>query len=215
MQKNIFFIPGLGADVRLFFEMKKYLNGRSVEWPKELGNNLEDLADRILKTNKISGTDLIVGFSFGGQVGLEMKKLQPSLNVVTLSSVREANELTLQFKLVSKLAQYIPNMLLKTLIYFIGPIHAAKQSQISADQKKLLREMAKDLDIDFFKQTLKLCGSWKSNSLKPDLQINGELDEVIPYRNYPDQVILKNAGHLITMTHAEIICREIENYAKS
>lgn len=210
-----YYIPGLGADMRLFSNMLTLLPGDQVQWPKNLGNSLQELAKKIVDTHDFCSDDVVVGFSFGAQVAREIKAIKPTIKVVSLSSVTCSNELTLTFKLCANVCQFIPNLLLKKMIIHFGVGHASKNDTSLRDEELiLLKLMAKDLNMNFFKETLKLCANWKEDIDVDTFCINGEYDTVVPYNKNKVDFILKNAGHLITYTHYEQIIEEIKNYAK-
>lgn len=214
MKRNIYYIPGLGADIRLFEPMLPYLPGNEIKWPDDLGRNLEQLAKRIIEVNKIKKDDIIIGFSFGAQIAKEIKLQLDGIKAVSISSVYNSQELTTSFKFLTKIIQYIPNIILKLLLKVSGVAHASKyDSKLKAEHIKLLKEMNKDLDVIFFKKTAKLCANWKNNKAADILKINGENDFIIPYIPYKDSIILQDAGHLITYTHSELIVQEIKKYA--
>lgn len=212
---KIYYIPGLGADLRLFNPMLPQLPGKEILWPKLLGKNLEELAKQIIEINQIKESDLIIGFSFGAQIAKEIKHLIPNIKVVGISSVMNSDELTFSFKLYARFAQWIPNFIIKKLIFAFGIKHAAQNSRgLTKDDISLLKKQSLDLNMDFFKRTLNLCACWQNNKEVPMLKINGELDTVIPYDENKCDVVVKDAGHLITYTHATQLVAEIKKYAK-
>jgi pimeloyl-ACP methyl ester carboxylesterase len=212
---KIYYIPGLGADLRLFNPMLPQLPGKEILWPKVLGKSLEDLAKQIIEINQIKESDLIIGFSFGAQIAKEIKLLIPNIKVVGISSVMNSDELTFSFKLYARIAKWVPNFILKRLILAFGIKHATQNSRdLTKDDISLLKKQSLDLNMDFFKRTLNLCACWQNNKKAPILQINGEFDTVIPYDKNKCDVVVQEAGHLITYTHADVLVQEIKKYAK-
>ena len=213
---KVIYIPGLGADHRLFVDLAECLPGLAIKWPKKLDKNLNQLAKSFIQINEIQDNDLIIGFSFGGQIAKEILEINPKVKAVALSSVKHSKELSLQFKIFAFLLRLMPERLLKLLLTKYGTKHASKDiNYIDQRHFELLERMSKELDISFFKETLKLCAGWKNNNETDIYYIHGENDIVIPYSKDSANLIIPRAGHLFVYTHPKELSQEIMQYAKS
>lgn len=212
MKQRTFYIPGLGADSRLFSKLIPLLGGTCICWPSELGSDLNQLAENIVAVNGIQSGDVIIGFSFGGQLALEIKSLLPDIKAVQISSIKESTELTWSFKLLAAIVQIVPNFIIKPALVYLGPNHAASGNPLSDSDLNDLKEMAKSCDIDFFKKTALLCSRWRNTSALESLQINGSKDDIIPFTRRTSQIIFEGAGHLLTFTHPNQIANEVKKY---
>lgn len=213
---KVIYIPGLGADHRLFFDLEQCLPGDPIKWPNELGSNLSELASTLITLNNIQDNDLIIGFSFGGQIAKEIVLHNPKVKAVAISSVKHSDELTFRFKLYATLMKFLPESLLKFLLSKYGTNHASKDiNYFDMRHFKLLRDMSHELEINFFKQTLKLCSQWKNNQKADVFYIHGENDIVIPFNRESAGLIIPRAGHLLVYTHPKELSEEIMQYAKS
>ncbi len=80
-QVNIYFIPGLGVDNRVFqkLELPSHLNVHYLEWilPISLTESIKEYAKRLAQSIDVKTPYIIVGLSFGGIIA---KELQAFLN---------------------------------------------------------------------------------------------------------------------------------------
>lgn len=206
-KERIIYLPGLSADKRLFSEMKKYLPGEDIVWPDfNTNDSLSSFAKKCNELNSIKPEDILIGFSFGAMVAKEMRKevkyAKSGVGLVMLSGCRNRNAVDSKFKRNAKFIQYLPNFILRILSIYIGPQFTAR-SRGEKEYSKLLKQMAKDSDLHFLKNSAIACVNWKDMSDVPMLQIHGEKDSVIPYPNQDPDYIIDGANHLICYTHAQ------------
>ena len=215
-RRKVYYIPGLGADFSMFSLLVERFPGSPIKWPNHLGSDLKTLAQKIIETNTIQDSDIVIGFSFGGQIAKEIKSLKPGVFSVAIASVRHSKELTLQFKKSTQLLGLIPDFLLKNVLLDAGIKHATKNTPgISKEHKSMLADMVKDLDLEFFRKTVKLCAEWDNNETMDVYHIHGSLDTVIPYERESVDALINGAGHLLTFTHPDEIHQQIESYLVS
>jgi alpha-beta hydrolase superfamily lysophospholipase len=237
----VFLFPGLAADKRLFAPLEPHLHTiRTPGWlaprPKEpieayavrmaqvVRKDLDRLdADHAAKPRtrrRPSERYFLGGFSFGGQVALEMvHALFPKpAGVILLCGVRGTHQLLPAFHRQQKLGAIIPGILQRPLF---GPYarHFAKQEGLDDAATNLLVSMAKDNDPDFLKWSAWACAKWHGtprgiiasvHTLQPkrdetyDIPIHhlhGEHDTIIPDVKREATTTLQGAKHLITLTH--------------
>jgi hypothetical protein len=102
--------------------------------------------------------------------------------------------------------------MIRPILEHFGPHHAAGENPIDDSDFSELKEMARSCDIDFFKKTALLCSRWQNTSALESLQINGSKDMIIPFKRRSSQIILEDAGHLLTFTHPNQIANEVKKY---
>lgn len=72
---RIFYLPGLGANERLFEKMRLVLPGECLPWPEPEYEDLNGFAGQCIDEWQLKPEDVLVGFSFGAQVAIEIRKL--------------------------------------------------------------------------------------------------------------------------------------------
>lgn len=245
----IFLFPGLAADKRLFQPVERFIPSiRTPGWLAPYrGETIESYAPRMAQVvrkdldrldeahAKVPRTRLrpsdryfIGGFSFGGQVALEMvHALFPKpAGIILLCGVRGRHQFTPAFFRQQKLSSLVPSFVQKPMY---GPYaaHFAKQEQLDAAGTLLLVQMAKANDPGFLKWSTRACAHWKGtprgiiashHTLQPASDdpaesryeipihhIHGERDRIIPDVKREATYTIPNAKHLITLTHAQLV----------
>lgn len=218
---KFYFLPGLGADHRLF-------SGLDILEPSEHpsyicaqeGETLSHYCERLQKAIGYTEEDVIVGFSFGGICALEMSKhLRPKL-IVMISSSRSYHGNTWTFKLQAKMLKFVPDIVLASATKYLFPIVFNSDPLLSAAQKHLIKEMGRDLNIPFFRWAAEACATWKGDfgqfpPPSPLVVIHGENDPIIPKEELDDVVVIEGGLHLIQYTHAKKVQKVVLEHLDS
>lgn len=217
---NVFYLPGLGADERLFKDFYQDLPPRSFEYPKfSKTDNLKSYASKCIANWGLKQNTILIGFSFGGMLGKEiLNQLDNTSKLFMISSVRTSDALDSNFILFSQYLLFLPDFILRFLLVWLGPHFASRgDSKLKKEDIALLRDMARSYDLRFFKWSLGVCRNWANNiDLNLNItQIHGEKDLIVPDSNNDADITIKNAHHLICFTHSEkllnIIKKRISN----
>ncbi|MFK7825992.1 MAG: hypothetical protein AB8G05_17700 [Oligoflexales bacterium] len=212
---RILYLPGLGADQRLFSELEQHLAGTCPKWPQPGDSNLAQYAEKCIEAWEVSAEDVLVGFSFGAQVALEIQhNFQQSGGnmpfVAMISGIGTSRELDPEFKNRVRMMAFCPDLLLRWLFVLLGPWHALRGSKINSSQRHMLSAMAKSMDLSFFRWAANACANWQFEPRRLKLlRINGRNDTVIPFEEDSVDWIVEHGAHLIVYTHAEAIAQRI------
>ncbi|GEM_PF-78611 len=204
-KSSLFFIPGLGADRRLFLHQQKaFQNSFFPSWlPPNKDESLANYAERWVRQLKLKRGCSLVGVSFGGMVIQEMARWVEPKCVVLISSCRTPASIPLYLRMAgtfptwSHLSKGLCRVLPKSSGRFLGAE--------TPDQRDLLIRMFLETPDEFAEWTVKAIRHWKGCEMKSvKIQhIHGEKDHLIPVgRVQPDKVI-PGGGHLINLTHSE------------
>lgn len=205
LQKEIYIISGLGADERVLEKLSygEYIP-TYIHWIKplvgeKLGGYIKRLSSQIRASNPI-----IVGLSFGGIVAVELSKLYPSSKLILLASAKTKYEIPyyLRMAAVLRLHKLLPSKIFSNSNKITEWLFGIKQKE----EKKLLKNILEETDIDFMAWAIDQILSWK-NTIVPFnfYHIHGDTDRILPLRFINCNYIIKNGGHFMTMNKYEEI----------
>lgn len=202
---QIYIFSGLGVDERVFDAIDfGSLDVEFVAWIKPDNNeNIGSYARRIQKNIK-DDNPILVGLSFGGMLCVEISKIRKTDKIILLASAKTESELPFIYRAAGclKLNKIIPTSVFKVHTFITNWLFDAH----SKDEKNLLRNIINDTDPEFLKWAVNEIVNWK-NQISPQnvYHIHGNRDKIIPVRNVKTDYIIKNGGHLMTVSHSREI----------
>jgi len=204
---TIYFLPGLGADQRLFSELS--LPGYRVVHitfpePGE-GDTMESYARSIAKQIDTTGKFILVGVSLGGMISCELDEILRPHKTILISSARSRDEIPKLYKLQAKMGTHrlIPGWLVK----YSGALLQGIYEPNSWKDRHLFRAMLMMKSSTYFKRTVSMIIHWKrTQSNKDIIHIHGTGDRTLPFKlvKRPDYVV-PNGSHMMVYTRAKEI----------
>jgi pimeloyl-ACP methyl ester carboxylesterase len=215
MKAPLVFIPGLGADPRLFSHQKKaFKNCLCPSWlaPEEQ-ETLTNYARRWAKHLKLKPGCCLAGVSFGGMVALEMSRWVKPRAVILIGSCRSPASIPLSLRIAGRLPTWpwlskrLCRIFPVTSGYFLG----AKTNV----QRDLLIGMFLETPNRFAKWTVQAIQGWKGFQADGTrvYHIHGEKDHLIPLRRVRPDEIIRGGGHLINLTYPQEVNRFIRKWS--
>ena len=180
---NIYFIPGLGADKKIFRSLRVPQGSKAiyVEWIKPLKNeSLVSYSARLTEQIDITQPFLIVGLSFGGMLATEIVNRNPNGRMVLLSSIASSTHLPFYYRMAGKMnmQKLLPISLMKSAS-LMKRLFTAE----TAEQKAYLKMAIREVDTSFIRWALNAIVKWKGRAANPDyIHIHGSRDAVLPMR---------------------------------
>src|ERR1044071_2060901 len=102
---DIIFIPGLGADERLFeFIETGNCKKHFIKWVKpQADESLQSYVQKI--KDQVSSCELpvLVGVSLGGIIAMELREIMPVKKTILIASVKNKSEMPGYFNLINKI----------------------------------------------------------------------------------------------------------------
>lgn len=181
LNREIYFISGLGADRRVFQNLQvEGYRAVHIQWEDpHPGESLEQYASRLLKQVN-SQRPILVGLSFGGLVAIEMAKQIDQAQVVLLSSAKTADEIPAYFKLL----RWLPVHLIlpfKRLLWAVYWFLFWLFSLGTQAERNLLRQILMDTDPTFMKWAIHRVVTWRNREVPENLvQVHGARDRIFP-----------------------------------
>ncbi len=200
----IYLIPGLGADYRVF-EMLDLagLETQILVW--EHPNKKEPIADyttRMAAQIKVRPT-AIVGLSFGGVIGAELKKHFPEAKLILISSISSRNELPWWARVGAALRMNV--IFTGTFMKHRNPIVRWIFGVERGYPKELFNAILKDSDPDFLYWAFDAILNWKGNGSHRAHHIHGDKDRLLPMRFTSADICVKGGGHFMIVSHGKEI----------
>lgn len=213
---KIYFIPGLGADARMFqllqLDPDRY-ETVVLEWlPPRKNEPLSLYARRMadqIPTNE--SPVMLVGVSFGGMIAVELAKILQPARTVIISSLKTSTELPgyLKFFGRSGIHRYLPLSWFKRWRRPLEWVFGADTPMA----KKLLAEIIRDTDVRFARWAFTAIITWQNTSIIPNLlHLHGNQDRIFPL-TYVQQPIVYEGGHLLIFSAVGPLCSIISQEA--
>lgn len=202
--ENVLFLPGMGADERMFSEQMRVIPGsRCLRWiPPEKKESLSDYVVRLARHHRIPEEPYLIGSSFGGIAAQELAVPLRAKAVILIGSAKSAEVFPGILKLVEKTLRILPDRLFRSAM-LNNPFLKTMFGVRNAEDERLFRDMLQDAAMPFLRWAPQAVLNWKPSELPcPILQIHGDRDRMIPpKRTRPDRWV-RGGGHFISVTHA-------------
>lgn len=200
----IYLVPGLGADYRVFEAIS--LPGFETtilrwEHPKNY-EPIDEYAARMVAQMRVRPT-AIIGLSFGGVIGAEMKKHFPEAKLILISSIASRNELPWWARLGGSLRmnRLFPGKFLKHRNRIVRWIFGVERGHDS----RLFNAILKDSDPDFLFWAFNAILNWKGSGAHRVHHIHGDKDRLLPIRFTSADICVKGGGHFMIVSHGKEI----------
>ncbi len=204
---NVYCIPGMGVDGRLFKNLK--LNNcliHHIKWETPFKNeSLASYAMRLAKQIDTSQSFALIGVSFGGMCCMEIaKKLKPVKTFIVSSSKSRA-EVPQKIKIWTNipLYKYISDSTYKNAAFLLK-----KQFGVTTEeQSKRFREMLDASPKDYFKGAVHCIMKWDNKEYPESVvHIHGNADQILPHRLISNcDYTIKNGTHFMIINKADEI----------
>jgi pimeloyl-ACP methyl ester carboxylesterase len=201
---NIFLIPGLGADTRIYnnIELPDH-EVTCVDWiePNET-DTLATYAQKLIYQYHIKQNSIIIGNSLGGMLAIEMAKFMPIEKVILISSIRTVDEEPAYFKFFRAVPLYklVPPAWFNSMGFGIEFVFG----KMNAVDKWLFKDMLKKSSPTFLKWSMKASLAWKNKTIPPNVfQMIGDKDMIFPYEKQKDAIVIKGGTHIMIFDKAK------------
>ena len=207
---QLIFLPGIGANYLIFSKtLAAFPDGKVLPWQVPLPReSLRDFARRWASIFR-QGPYVLVGHSFGGMVALELAKWVNTQSVVLLSSCRDIKVLDSRIRLLEQISRWVPNALIQQALQILGPSVIARRQGVSSEDRPLLVQMIRDLDLPFMRWASSSALNWKNNQPVEEKRpyrlyaLHGRKDSVIPLVEAPWVEVVEDGRHLLPLTHPD------------
>lgn len=210
-QKDIYCLSGLGADKRVYRQLKfKGYQPVHIDWLEpHRGETLTSYARR-LTTQIKSEQPILIGLSFGGLVAVEIAKQIAVEKVILISSAKQQQEIPLYFRLFRwfPIHRVFPFKSLLWAVYWLINWLFSLETQ---EECQLLKAILFDTDAHFLKWAMHRVVIWENNTIPNCIyHIHGSSDRIFPLSFVRPDVTINQGGHFMIMNRADKISQLID-----
>lgn len=213
---NVYLIPGLGFDERVFSNLSlkncsiNYLNWLEPRQNESLANYVNRIKEKIDFTKK---PIILIGHSFGGIVVQEIANKNKVEKVIIISSIKSKREISFNLKFLKNVPVY--KFLSKELILTSFPIWARLFGYNSEKGRNLFNLMLSNCTNNYLKWALEKITNWEEDyNLKNLVHIHGTNDKTFPISLIDNPIKIKDGSHFMVFSRGEevskILNREID-----
>lgn len=210
---NIYAIPGLGADHRIYQNIK-IPNAELItfDWPEmPEGSSLADYAQKLNDKVDRSEPCCLIGVSMGGMVALELARIVQPERTFLISSWKSPEEFPPSIKAISKIN---PTWFIsKWTIKLSMPMLKLTLGAESKEDGELLEKMIKAMSAEQLRTGMQAIFSWQGCALPKELiHIHGDHDRVMPLDTIKEPIVIKDGSHMMVYNRAEGINEILRPY---
>lgn len=202
---NIYFLPGLGVDERVFYmlDIKGANRFFCNVFKPEKNETLRAYAQRMIEEFNIKPNSILVGLSFGGILAAEINDILPMKKIILLSSIKEKSERPFWITLQDALPIHT---ILPAKIFKWGAIAASPfVGKMSYDEFDVYLSMVDGTDDDFYKWAVNQVIKWDRTEYADNiLHIHGRNDLIFPINFIKgDFIRIEGGAHTLVLRYAE------------
>lgn len=211
MKQTIYFIPGLGANCKIFERLQfdqNYFNLEYLEWIEPHKNETFDSYINRFSKSITENMPILIGVSFGGIIAQEIGKKINCEKIYIVSSIKSEKDFSPTMKTFKYIKAYklFPSKYVSTLLKWGNMF--SPQSSIGK-KTRLYNTYLTQRSNYYLDWSMKMILNWKNEKpLKNIIHIQGTKDHIFPLRYIKNNVIeIKNGTHAMILFKG----REISN----
>nr|MBC7612469.1 hypothetical protein [Pseudopedobacter sp.] len=213
---NIYCIPGLGTDERLFIKLKlENADIKFINWVKpNTKDSISSYADRLIIQIDQSKPFSLLGVSLGGVIAVELSSKINPVKVFVISSVKSSKEFPFYITILKwlKVKYIISSKLLKSgkplIEFFFG--------KMNPSDKHLINKMIDDADEVFTPWAAKALIDWQSKDeqipFKNIVHIIGDKDLIFRHSKIKNCHVIKGGSHLLILNQSQSVNAILNQY---
>lgn len=203
---RVFMIPGMGADSRIYQNIKT--DGYEqvlVDWfEPDKNDTIASYAQKIKERYGITDGDIVIGNSLGGMMAMEISKMLRLKKTILISSIKTINEAPWYFRLFRTLPVYkiLPGWLIthstRVARYVVG--------NIGKHHMNLFTDMLHKSSVRFLKWSMQAALYW-NNQIIPEntFHIVGDNDRIFDHHRIKNAAIVQGGTHIMIFDRADEI----------
>jgi len=195
---TLYFIPGLGADERLFSKLN--LDGykkKFIKWVvPRAGASLHDYAKQLSVQIDESKPFSLIGVSFGGMLAVEMSKFLKPQKIFLIASAKTYRELpaSINFFRYFPLYDFLPD----SMLHSAAMINKRQFGLKNNEEEKLFSTMLLSCPKGYLQSSMRMILEWRNTSYPENLiHIHGSNDRLFPVYKIKNPVVVPGGTHFM------------------
>lgn len=176
------------------------------------GETLPQYALMVAESQGIRAEDAVGGISFGGMIAGEIARQRPAAGLILLGSCLGPLGLPSWYRWLERVCRFIPDSAFSFRSW--RPLVRWRFAPLTREAETCLVEMMADHPMPMIRAFGRMAIGWEGVDAVPCpvLSIHGDMDRIIPLSSVNPDVILKDAGHAFTLTHADQTVAAIRDF---
>ncbi len=213
---DIYFLPGLGVDERVFYMLDiKGANRHFCNvFKPEKNESLRAYAQRMIDEFNIKENSILVGLSFGGILAAEINDIVPMKKLILLSSIKNRDERPFWVTLQNMIP--VHNIMPAKLFKWGAIVASPFVGKMSYEEFEVYLSMVESTDDDFYKWAVGQVIKWDRTEYDQNiLHIHGRNDLIFPINFIKgDFVRIDGGAHTLVLRYAEQVSELINEEIK-
>lgn len=209
---DLYLIPGLGADHRLFGKLD--LSEHQVhylDWPAlPVGSTIRDFAAALVERVDSTREHALIGVSMGGMVAQELAAITRPVKTIIISSWKGPQEMPLQLRMLR--GTHPERVLTPAILKQSLPLARWQMGIESPEDAALFDQLVLVHGVDQLRTQINACLTWPGpTEVVPDLvHIHGDQDRLMPVANAKDARVVHNGSHFMVFNKAREVGMELK-----
>lgn len=212
---KIFLIPGLGADTRVYNKID--LNDHEVvciNWIEpHKTDTLSTYAQRLIYHYNITPKSIVIGNSLGGMIAIEIAKIILLNKTILISSIKTVGEAPWYFRLFRSVPFY--RLISGKTFTRMGKLLKPVFGHLNPEDEWLFIDMVKNSSPKFIKWAMDAVLGWDNKIVPLNVyHITGDKDMVLPHQPKNDVTIIQGGTHLMILSKAKEVNKQLNKILK-
>ncbi len=209
---QIYFIPGLGADRRMYYhQLKLFPQAIVLEHLSAVkGESLPDYAKRVAALIDSSSPFILIGTSLGGMISMEISRILKPEKLILISSVKNRNELPGFIRSMKYLNLH--RLFSGKTYQRLNKIAARRlDSRSDSEAAQLIKAMMLDMQPEFIEWAINAVINWNPPiEYRTDVvHIHGSNDLLFPIRKIKNPLVVNQGTHIMNITMSKEVNQHI------